>query len=385
MRKFGRTLGRILLLLVLLGAGLYLWKRDEVHRLLAVNSLFSEDKIVGNFSTMNAMFLSVPLSRGDGPVAELPKGAPITLPDGYDAWTKDRAVTAIVVLRDGKIRHESYYKGTGAEDLRISWSVAKSFLSALMGIIVAEGKIESLDDTVEKYAPELKGGAYEGATIRNVLNMASGVKFNEDYFDFWSDINRMGRVLAFGSSMDGFAAGLTETRAKPGDEWHYVSIDTHVLSMVIRGATGRRIKDLMSEKILSKLGLEADGYYVTDGYETAFVLGGINLRTRDYARFGMMFANGGRVGDTQVVPGDWVAQSTTRSAPGGAGYGFQWWLEEDAAPGEYFGRGVYGQYIYIDTARSVVIAANGADRAFKADGAHRSMIEMFRALARASD
>jgi CubicO group peptidase (beta-lactamase class C family) len=258
----------------------------------------------------------------------------------------------------------------------------------LLGIIVDEGLIASIDDPVVTYAPDLAESGYATATIRNVLNMSSGVQFNEDYFDFWSDINKMGRVLALGQSMDGFAAGITATQSTPGERWQYVSIDTHVLSMVIRGATGRSIPDLMSEKIIQPLGLEADPYYLTDGYGVAFVLGGLNLRTRDYARFGQMILQNGEWDGQQIVPADWIAASTIRSAPtrpGARGYGYQWWMPSDGRDGEFFGHGVYGQYIYIDRATGTVIAANSADRGFRQPGVQEGNIEMFRKIARMSE
>ncbi len=146
--------------------------------------------------------------------------------------------------------------------------------------------------------------------------MASGVAFNEDYLDFWSDINRMGRVLALGGSMDGFAAGQTGRRGPPGTAWEYVSIDTHVIGMVIRGATGRSIPDLMQERLFVPLGLDADPYYVTDGNDVAFVLGGLNMTTRDYARLGQLVEQNGEWQGRQVIPADWLAESTARSAPG---------------------------------------------------------------------
>lgn len=274
MRTFSKWLGRLLLLLVLAAAVVGVWKREQITRLLAVNSLFSEDKIVHNFSHMDAAFLTTPVPRGNGPTAELRYGPDAALPAEVAEWTEARDVTALVVLKDGEIVHESYYKGTTAEDLRISWSVAKSYLSALFGIMLEEGAIASLDEPVTKYAPALAGGAYDSATIRNVLNMSSGVTFDEDYLDQNSDINRMGRVLALGGSMDDFAAALSETFTQAGSEWKYVSIDTHVLSMVLRGATGRPVASLLSEKVITPMGLEHEPYYLTDGYGTAFVLGG---------------------------------------------------------------------------------------------------------------
>lgn len=381
MRRFLKWTFRGLLLLGIVILAVGLWKREEISRLFAVNSLFSEEKIVNNFSHMDQAFLTVEVPRGNGPTSPLPYGPDKALPEGADAWTEERSLTSLLVLKDGQIVHESYYKGTGAEDRRISWSVAKSYLSALVGVLLAEGAIESIEDPVTKYAPQLVGGAYDGATLRQVLNMASGVTFDEDYLDFNSDINRMGRVLALGGRMDDFAAGLTETFAPPGETWQYVSIDTHVVGMVVRGATNRTVADLLSEKIIQPLGQEYAPYYVSDGVGTAFVLGGLNITTRDYARFGQMFAQRGTWQGRQVVPADWVDASTRASAPGGAGYGYQWWIPDGSAPGEYMARGVYGQYIYIDTARQVVIVTTAADRQFREPGANQQNVDMFRAIA----
>lgn len=386
MRRTIRWIGRILLALVLAAAVFGLWKREEITRLLAVNSLFSEDKIVGNFSGMDGLFHTVSVPRGDGPVSPLPAGPAYDLAADVDQWIVDRNVTGLVVLHDGRMVHETYYLGTGADDLRISWSVAKSFLSALVGVLVEEGAIESLDVKVTDYAPSLVGSAYDGATLRDVLQMSSGVTFDEDYLDFNSDINKMGRVLALGGSMDAFAAGQDENFAAPGTVWQYVSIDTHVIGMVVRGATGRDIPDLLSEKIIAPLGLEADPHYLTDGYGVAFVLGGLNLRTRDYARFGQMIAQGGNWQGQQIVPADWIDASTRPSAntaEGATGYGYQWWVPVGATPGEeFFARGIYGQYIYIDRARNVVIAVNSADRLFREPGVHEKNIQILRTIAR---
>ncbi len=384
MRRIFKILTRLFGVILILAIAIGIWKREEITRLFAVNSLFSEEKIVINFSGMNTAFLSVDVPRGDGPVAELAQGADASLPAEVDQWIKDRTVTALVVLKDGALVHESYFQGTKDTDLRISWSVAKSYLSSLLGVLLEEGAIASLDDPVTKYAPTLIGGAYDGATIRNVLNMASGVTFDEDYLDQSSDINKMGRVLALGGSMDGFAADIQETFAKPGTDWQYVSIDTHVISMVIRGATDREIAPLLSEKIIQPMGLEASPYYLTDGNGVAFVLGGLNLRTRDYARMGQMFLQNGQFNGQQIVPADWVAASTVPSAPtaeGEYGYGYQWWMPKDGRNGEFLARGVYGQYIYINRPLGVVIATNAADRKFRDEGVGDYNIEIFRQIA----
>ncbi|APG48240.1 serine hydrolase domain-containing protein [Phaeobacter porticola] len=385
MRRLLKLLSYFFIIFLICFAALAYWQREALSRLIAVNSLFDADRIVSNFSNMNAAFLTTPLDRGDGSISALPVGVEMALPAGTQDWITDRRVTSLLVLKGGQVRHESYYQGTYAEDLRISWSMAKSYLSALLGVLLQEDKIHSLDDLVVDYAPQLRGSAYETATIRNVLNMASGVKFDEDYLDYNSDINRMGRTLALGGTLDQFASDLTETIAPPGDAWHYVSIDTHVLGMVIRGATGRAVPELLSEKILQHLGLEQAGYYLTDGAGVAFVLGGINQTTRDYGRFGLMIAQNGRYSGKQVVPQAWISASTRPSAPTKAaqiGYGFQWWIPKNAVPGEFLARGVYGQYIYINQSRDVVIVVTSTDRGFRNPGVADANIRMLRRLAK---
>jgi len=384
MRVFMKWLSRILIVLGLAIIAVGIWKREEIGRLLAVNSLFSEDKIVENFSSMNTMFLTRDVPRGSNDASHLPKGPEVELPSQTTAWIRDRSVTSLLVLHEGQIVHESYHLGTEPGDRRISWSVAKSFLSALVGILIDEGAIGSLDDPVTKYAPELRGSAYDGTRLRDVLNMASGVTFDEDYLDFNSDINRMGRVLALGGTMDGFAAGLTETFAEPGQTWQYVSIDTHVIGMVVRGATGQDVPQLLSEKVIAPLGLEATPYYITDGVGVAFVLGGLNLTTRDYARFGLMYEQEGRFDGEQIVPADWVRASTEATAPtedGAIGYGYQWWIPAGSKPGQFMARGIYGQYIYVDQTRDVVIVTTAADRDFRTPGIAQRNVDMFRSIA----
>ncbi len=385
MRKAFKFVGLGLLGLVMIGGGLAIFNQEKIARLMAVNSLFSEDKIVQNFSNMDAAFLSTTMSRGDGPVSDLAKGTAIDLWPEVQTWVAERHVTSLLIAKSNQIVFEDYYQDTQDTDRRISWSVAKSFLSALMGILVADGTIASIDDPVTVYAPSLKGSAYDGATIKNVLQMSSGVTFDEDYLDPKSDINKMGRVLALGGSMDGFTEDLTDTFTKAGTDWQYVSIDTHVLGMVIRGATGRSIADLLGEKIIAPLGLEADPYYLTDGYSTAFVLGGLNLRTRDYMRFGLMIANGGEWNGSQIVPADWIENSTKPSAPtdeNAIGYGYQWWVPWGSTGREFMARGVYGQYIYFDLDRDVVIATTAADRQFRENGVSRQNVDIFRLIAR---
>ncbi len=385
MRRILKWIGIALAVVVVAALAVAFWKRDDIARLMAVNTLFTEDKIVGNFSNMQGAFHSAAMDKGPGPVSPLPASPrPLALSPDMEAWIDDHDVTALVVLDGTEVMFEGYYLGTQAEDLRISWSVAKSFLSALLGVVVADGDIAALTDPVTKYAPALAGSAYDGVTVEDVLTMSSGVAFDEDYLDYDSDINKMGRTLALGGSMDDFAASLTTRFTTPGTQFQYVSIDTHVLGMVIRGATGRSVPDLLQEKIITPLGLEADPYYVTDGHGVAFVLGGLNLRTRDYARFGAMIANEGRWQGIQVVPEGWIETATTAQAntmPGRTQYGYQWWIPQGFSGAEVLARGVYDQFIYIDRDRDIVIAINSAHRGFREPGVQARNEAMMQTIA----
>ncbi|PUB12062.1 serine hydrolase domain-containing protein [Yoonia sediminilitoris] len=360
-----------------------MWKTEEIKRLAAVLTLFSEKKIVSNFSDMDRIFLNTPLKDGKAVASELLQGQAAHLPQQAAQWIKERAVTGLVILKNGQVAHEDYFHATTAADLRINWSVSKSYLSALFGILLDEGVFDNINAPVAYYVPALRNTAYKDATIKDVLQMSSGVQFDEDYLAFFSDINKMGRVLALGGSMDAFTTKQNNSFAAPGAGWKYVSIDTHVIGMVIRGATGQDIPELLTEKIIGPMGLEADPFYLTDGHGTSFVLGGLNTTTRDNARFGQMFANGGRWNDQQIVPAEWVENSTTASAktaPGEIGYGYQWWIPVGSKPGQFMARGIYGQYIYIDRINNVVIAVHGADRNFRDPGVNEQNEAMFRLI-----
>jgi CubicO group peptidase (beta-lactamase class C family) len=300
------------------------------------------------------------------------------LPSHYKYKNNDRSVpdfldktstTALLVVKGNTITYESYFQGTTGKDYRISWSTAKSFLSALFGIAVHEGTIKSIEEPVTNYVPELINTGYDGVRIKDVLQMSSGVHFNEDYYDFDSDINRFGRTFALGGSFDEFAATLVRDKT-PGTYLHYVSIDTHVLGMVIRAATGRSIVDYFNEKLWSKIQPESSVYYIVDNKNEPMVLGGMNLRTRDFARFGQLYLNNGNWKGEQVVPRDWVQASITPDAPHlipgkresaklNLGYGYQWWIPEESDQ-EFLALGIYGQYIYVNQKSGVVIVKNSA-------------------------
>ncbi|MBV1865185.1 MAG: beta-lactamase family protein, partial [Rhodobacteraceae bacterium] len=301
--------------------GALLGKLDftSIKRLMEVDTLFDAGKIEKNFTNMKGFFFHRDIPIDTSAPAPLPPN-PQEIPSSYQfqgrnftlqEWQQERGVCAMVVLKSGKIAHEQYLNGTGPLDRRISWSMSKSVLSATIGVLKDQGRLPHFATRIGDIVPQLRNSAYANATLRNVLNMASGVKFNEDYLDYHSDINRMGRVLAVGGSMDQFAADMVEQEYTPGQYNHYVSIDTHVLGMVIRAVTGQRTDDLVRELVFDPLGLEVAPYYLTDSFNEPFVLGGLNMTTRDYARFGLLFAQGGQINGKQVVSNAWVKESTS--------------------------------------------------------------------------
>lgn len=392
-----KVIWRVLAALIVLLIVFLVFNFDKVQRLLRVNSMFEPNKIVHNFSNMDDALFNLPLkTKGEAhewPVALSSPPKTVTIADkniGFEDYLEEIDVTALVVIKDGTIKFENYYKDTTAEDRRISWSVAKSFLSALFGIAVAEGDVDSIDDPVIKYVPQLKGTAYETASIRNVLNMASGVRFNEDYYQKDSDINKMGKVLALGGSMDDFAADILETDRPAGQTRQYVSIDTHVVGMVLRNATGKTASEYFTEKLWHKIGPGADGFYLTDGQKVAFVLGGLNMRTRDYALFGQLMLQNGLWRGEQVLPQKWVNDSTRISAPApaqadGFDYGYQWWIPE-GSDGDYMASGIYGQQIYVNPQLNIVIAKNAAHIDFNRQSPRdkhykREVVDLMRSLA----
>jgi len=394
-KVFGYSLGTFFLISLVFAV----FNIDRLKRLHAVNTLFAEEKIVGNFSNMKGAFAFSPIvENGDvEPWTSQLKPLPDTYPqNGKDKltrdWLEESRTTSFMVVQDGVITYENYSLGTQSGDLRISWSVAKSLLSAAFGVAVQEGLID-INNPVDQYVPALKESAYKGVTIRNVLNMSSGVKFDENYLDFWSDIKKMGRVLAIGGSMDEFSVDVKEREREQGSAREYISIDTHVLSMVLRAATGKRLSQYVGEKIIAPIGFEKAPYYSTDSEGNAFALGGLNITTRDYARFAQMILDKGMWQGKQIIPANWIAQSTVASAQkasngDGWGYGYQWWIPPNSSQNgrDFIARGVYGQYLYINPMTRTVIVRTAGNRNFRKKGsdgssAHENYVALFRAIA----
>lgn len=360
---------------------LALWYSSNLVRLYKAITLYDADKITENFVSMYQIFPAKVIPPSQTPfvfetnLQPLPQsfyidGETIAVPE----FLAHSRTTSLLVVKNGELVAEEYFLGMTQDQQHISFSVAKSFVSALFGIALEEGYIDSIEQRVTDYVPELIGTGYDNVRIKDVLQMSSGVKFNEDYGDFSSDINRFSRAIAFGQSLDEFSASLTRQR-EPGTYHHYVSIDTQVLGMVLTRALDVSLTDYLQEKIWQPLGMEHMGYWLRDDQNMELALGGLNVTPRDYAKFGWLFANQGNWQGQQLVPAQWVADSTTADAPhlmpgennpassSSYGYGFQWWIPLGAED-EFVAQGIYHQFIYIDPDQSLVIVKTSANHQY---------------------
>ena len=269
-------------------------------------------------------------------------------------------VRGVLVLQDGKVRLERYAPPHSAATRWNSFSVAKSITSTLVGAAIKDGYIQSLDDRVTRYIKALHGSAYDEVTVRQLLTMTSGVKWNEDYTDLESDVARM-----YAQPPDpGFDMTVSYVRklpreAPPGSKWVYKTSETNLVGVLVAEATGKQLADFLSEKIWRAYGMGRDAEWMIDdaGHEQGGCCLAVTLR--DYGRFGQFILDGARVDGQPIVPENWLADATRTqvSTGAGTGYGYQWWTRDD---GTFEGRGIYGQTLHIDRARRLVIVINSA-------------------------
>lgn len=284
----------------------------------------------------------------------LPQGAPLDIP-GIDQYMAQQRAAGLVILQDGKVRLERYGLGFDAKGRWTSFSVAKSFTSTLVGAAIQDGHIKSLEDKVSRYVPGLRGSAYDDVTVRQLLMMSSGVKWNEDYEDPGADVAQFNKVKP-DPGMDATVSYLRKLpRAHPpGTVWHYNTGETNLVGVLVSSAVNKPLAQYLQEKIWQPAGMEAQASWLlgSTGHEIAGCC--IQAATRDFARFGLFVLEGGK----GVVPADWFAQATTKQKDIGElghGYGFQWWTYDD---GSFAAQGIFGQGIFIDPKRKLVIASN---------------------------
>jgi CubicO group peptidase (beta-lactamase class C family) len=298
------------------------------------------------------------IEAGDS-VYTLPKGTPLTVGMDVDAYMKAQRTAGLVIVQDGKIRLEKYGLGFSGDGKWTSFSVAKSFTSTMVGAAIKDGYIKSIEDKVSAYIPDLKGSAYDDVTIRQLLTMTSGVKWNEDYADPKSDVALFNQHKA----EDGMDVTVSYMRKLPreapaGTKWVYKTGETNLIGVLVSSATKKKLSDYLSEKLWAPFGMEQDASWLlgSTGHEISGCC--IQASTRDYARMGVFMLGGAAINGASILPDDWIASATTRQADIGApgkGYGFQWWTYDD---GSYAAQGIFGQGIFIDPKRKLVIASN---------------------------
>ena len=387
-----------ILAFLVLGLAIY---SPHILRLYKLANLYNEKTIAQNFINIDKIFknTSSPIPASDDPYIfekkefNLPKqytfeGEELSLSDGLDHFHTD----GLIVLHNGNMLYENYWNGNSKDSKHISFSVAKSYLSALIGIAVEEGLIDNIDDKVSKYLDDFKNTGYEKVTIKNLLQMSSGIEFNEDYLDPRSDINKFGRATARGKPFRDFAKSLKSTKEQ-GTFNHYVSLDTQVLAFILESVTKMPVREFLYKRIWNKIGTESDAYYITDTSGVDMALGGLNATLRDYAKFGQLYLNEGSWLGEQIIPEAWVKSSHTPDSPhlmpnagelssNEWGYGYQWWIPGNPMD-DYTAHGIFNQFIYIDPKSNVVIAKTSSNHRFRSEKEYSKAVHiaMFRAIA----
>lgn len=372
-----------------------------------VGTLFTGAEQYSNFYRLEEIFPSDVVHKSSHPV-EWPSGKAITLPKEYSYegrrhLTQDllsqTETSALLIIKNGQVRYEKYWLTGGEERHWTSMSVAKSFVSALYGIAIADGTLDSIEDPASKYLPALKGSAYDGVKLKDILQMSSGVHWDEDYANPDSDIAHLGQVMATGSSLLDFVKTL-KSELKPGTFNRYCSADTLVLGLVLEAATGKTLAAYTQEKLWAPLGATQDAYWIKDNFSHTLAFGGYNATARDYARLGELYRLNGKFNGKQIVPASWVRASVTPDAPhlvpgkrtssdSTMGYGYQWWLPEGQAH-DYAAIGIFNQFIYVNPDHNTVIVKLSASRNYAATDNESSWreketIELFRQIAQRSD
>ena len=278
----------------------------------------------------------------------------------FDDYFTQLNTAGLIVVKNGELIFERYALGHSQDKTWISFSIAKSVVSMLYGAAIKDGYIQSIDDRASKYLPSLRTGAYKNVTIKNILQMSSGVAWNEDYEDPGSDVASSPiKILQLIDYM-----GRLDTKAKPGKRFNYNTGETNLAGAVLRAAIGNNLATYLHKKIWAPYGMESDAYWMLDE-EDGVEYGGccINATLRDYARLGLFALDNGKLSSGErVLPTGWMDESTSPSR-GANYYGYYWWLRQNRV---YRATGVFGQFIWIDPEQQLVVAIHSAwDKAWR--------------------
>jgi len=282
--------------------------------------------------------------------------------DLFDYVSLNR-VSGLLVLKNKKIAFERYELGNTETTRWMSMSMVKSMSSTLVGAAIKDGYIRNIDDSITTYLPVLAGSAYQGVTVRNLLQMASGVKWDETYTNPASDRRRMLEAQLAGKPGSILQLMGTLPRAgQPGTLWNYNTGETQVVGELIHSAVKRPVAQYLSERIWSTFGMESDATWWLESPDGREIGGsGLSATLRDYGRFGLFFMNGGIVGDNKILPDGWVTEAGSCKMIGGKklNYGYMWWIPDASAnpvhEGAFWARGIFGQFIYLNPREDVVV------------------------------
>lgn len=278
---------------------------------------------------------------------------------GLDNYIDENNIAGVVVLQNGKIQLEAYGEGMNQNRHWTSFSVAKSVTSMLVGAALKDGYIRSMDDHLEVYITELKGYDYGKVTVRELLTMTSGIDWNEDYTDAQSDVAQMYQAECVGNEAHILSYMKSLERIYPGGEkWNYSTGETDLLGILVHKATGKSMAEYLSEKIWKPYGMQQCAFWLADECSGMNIGGsGISATLRDYARLGQLMLDQGMIEGESVFAEEWLAGATSilhkEDEDSRGGYGYLWWRSED---GSYTARGIFGQIIYINPAKNLVIA-----------------------------
>lgn len=275
--------------------------------------------------------------------------------------------TAFIVIQNDRLVHEQYLNGHDRDSTQTSFSVAKSFVSALVGIAIADGHIQSVDDPITAYLPELRerDPRFERVTLRHLLTMASGLRYQDGGLPWSADDTK----TYYATDLRQLALEESSVEQEPGQRFEYNNYHPLLLGLVLERATGKPVAQYLEEKLWQPLGMEADGSWSLDSEGSGFekMESGINGRAIDFAKFGSLYLNEGTWQGQQVVPRTWVEESTRVQVvtPFGVGYGYFWWVGKD---GHYAARGNHGQFIFVAPDRGLVIVRFGTRFGLEGEG-----------------
>lgn len=284
-----------------------------------------------------------------------------------DAFMEDNRITGLIAVKDGQVVLEKYALGRRPEDRWPSFSVAKSVTSILIGAAIKDGWIKSVHDPVTLYLPELKGTAYDGISLRQLMTMTTGVKWDETYASQTSDVARASQQPFTGghpvenNPLVKYMATL-KTEVKPGEKWLYKTGETDLAGIALyRALAGKSLAQYASEKLWRPYGMEQDAIWVVD--KAGIERGGccMSATLRDYARIGLFMLGGGAIDGKNILPHGWVEEATSNHVPGkgreaGESYGYFWWPNADG----YRAIGIFGQQIAVFPQENLIIAINSA-------------------------